>query len=284
MKIAILSMDIEDWYHLDYFSKNGCDKSYTMLDGINEYCNLLSQHDIKSSFFTLGELSEQLKSTLRELHKAGHEVGSHGWDHKKPMKMSLPQFSNDIIKSKKNLQEIIGSKVSGYRAPCFSMDRPRLDIVKASGFEYDSSRITFSDHPLYGQIDLDGFETVYENIFRCHDFFEFQVSTQNFLNKNIPVSGGGYVRIFPWLIMKRLISKYLDNSELYVFYIHPFEFSTKAAPSVPGSSIANKLRFTQGLSTVPNKFNSLINLLKVKGFKFSTFTSLREELINAKKL
>jgi hypothetical protein len=160
------------------------------------------------------------------------------------------------------------------------LDRLRLDIVKESGFDYDSSRIAFGDHPLYGKINVDGYETVSNNIFKSQDFFEFQVSTQKIMGKNIPVSGGGYVRIFPWLIMKKLISQYIKNNEIYVFYIHPFEFSTMATPSVPNSSLLNDLRFTTGRSSVPKKLNNLINLLKQNGFKFSTFSSLRSELLN----
>ena len=47
-------MDIEDWYHLDYFDKSKCKRDYSMLDGINRYCELLDEHNIPSSFFVLG--------------------------------------------------------------------------------------------------------------------------------------------------------------------------------------------------------------------------------------
>ena len=51
MKYAILTMDIEDWYHLDYFNKFDCDKSYSLLDGINKYCEILGNHKILSNIF-----------------------------------------------------------------------------------------------------------------------------------------------------------------------------------------------------------------------------------------
>ena len=52
-KLAVFSMDIEDWYHLDYFDIRGCDTNYRMLDGIDVYREVLSSYDIKSTFFTL---------------------------------------------------------------------------------------------------------------------------------------------------------------------------------------------------------------------------------------
>ena len=41
MKSAIFTMDIEDWYHLDYFNSNQCDRKYSMLDGIDVYREIL---------------------------------------------------------------------------------------------------------------------------------------------------------------------------------------------------------------------------------------------------
>ncbi len=276
-------MDIEDWYHLDYFDKTQCDKNYSMLDGINVYRELLSINEIKSSFFILGELAKPLKTIIRELSQEKHDIGSHGWDHLRPLKMTLPQFSNDLLKSKNIIENIIGTQVEGYRAPCFSMNRSRLDLVKKTGFKYDSSRIAFKGHPIYGQINIDGYEVISNNIFKDEDFFEFQISTQKILGKNIPVSGGGYLRLFPWLFMGRLIDYYLTYNELFVFYIHPFEFSTKPPPPFPASTIGyNKTRFSLGRSTVQRKFAELISLLKSKGFRFTTFSALRNELLEKK--
>ena len=278
MKKAILSMDIEDWYHLDYFDKNECDKKYSMLDGLDVYADILTKNKIKSSFFVLGELSYSIKRTLLKLSNDEHDIGSHGWNHSKPLEMSIPSFTEDIKKSKSELENLLSKKVEGYRAPCFSLDRERLDIVQNEGYMYDSSRIEFSEHPLYGKIDLKGFETISKNIFKKDFFYEFQVSTQNVFGKNIPVSGGGYVRIFPWLFMKKLIGKYLDENELYVFYIHPFEFSEKENPSHLPSSMVNKCRFSLGRSSVENKFQNLLDLLKRNNFEFTTFSDLRSDL------
>ena len=62
---AVLSMDIEDWYHLDYFREKNVNMSYSMLDGVNNYLSILESHDIKTTFFTLGEIANSLKSDLR---------------------------------------------------------------------------------------------------------------------------------------------------------------------------------------------------------------------------
>lgn len=274
-------MDIEDWYHLDYLKdiQINNDLNFSMLDGLNNYSNILKKNNIRSSFFVLGELATSLKNVLRKLCENKHDIGSHGWDHKRPLTLSAVDFEKDIIKSKKEIEDIIGKEVFGYRAPCFSLDDKKLDLVKKNGYKFDSSKIDFGNHPLYGNLDMGSYKKLSNNIYKKDDFFEFQVSTHPIFGKNIPVSGGGYVRIFPWLIMKKMISKYLGNNEIYVFYIHPFEFSKKESPNFKNISFANKSRFNLGRSSVELKFNKLINLLKQNNFEFTTFSELRNQLI-----
>ena len=41
-KYAVLSMDIEDWYHLDYIKETTkSDRQYSMLDGFDNFQNIL---------------------------------------------------------------------------------------------------------------------------------------------------------------------------------------------------------------------------------------------------
>ena len=281
MKYAVLSLDIEDWYHLDYFPKKKSDREYSMLDGLDVYREILASHNILSSYFVLGEIAQPLKTTLRQLSDQGNDIGSHGLGHDRPLTMETGAFKFEARSCKENLEDILGKPVVGYRAPCFSLDRKRLDILIDAGFKLDSSRIKFSNHPLYGDLSLDGFQKKSQAIYSSGDFFEFEVSTLPIFDKQIPVSGGGYLRIFPWGVMGRLIKKYLKNNTFFTLYIHPFELSSRANPEFPnGTNLKNKIRFSLGRSTVVKKLNSLIALLRENGFQFTTFSSLREKMIH----
>ena len=280
MKTVVLSMDIEDWYHLDYFDSSQCNKNYSLLDGVNIYCEILQKHKIPSSFFVLGEIAKSISSTLNKIVSSGNDIGSHSWNHTRPMTISTTEFYHDIEKSKKDLENIIGSEIEGFRAPCFSIDRARLNQVKKAGFSYDSSRIDFSTHPLYETINMKGYELLMSNIYKLDDFFEFQLSTNSVYGKNIPISGGGYLRLLPWFVTKKLIDSYLNKSKLYTLYIHPFELSSRPNPSFPKETrLHNRLRFGKGRSTVAEKLSRLIYLLKQHGYRFTTFSLLRKELL-----
>ena len=279
-KTAVLSMDVEEWYHLDYIRELSNSPNYSMMDGLHRYIDLLDRFKLTSSFFVLGEIAYDLRKTLNLINDKGHDIGSHGWDHKRPLNMSLKDFKHDIVKSKNMLENIIGKEIIGYRAPCFSLDRKRLNIIYESGYKYDSSRIDFGLHPLYGKINMDGFENYSKNIYMKDNFFEFEVSTTKFINKNIPISGGGYLRILPWFFTNSLLQNYLSNNELYVFYIHPFEFSKKKSPSLNNISIFNQYRFSRGRLSVYNKMVNLIDLLNDNSFHFTNFADLRKTILN----
>lgn len=283
MKYAVLSMDIEDWYHLDYFQGRNCDRQASMLDGLDEYVAILNESKVKSSFFVVGELIAPLSDTLGRLINQGHDLGLHTHRHVRPMLQSVAEFRHDLQQAIRIYQAVFSQAPEGFRAPCFSLDRERLDIVAQSGFHYDSSRIDFSDHPLYETLDLTGFDHVYPMVYRREQFFEFEVSTLPVMGKRIPVSGGGYIRIFPWFLMRRLILSYLRRNNIYVMYIHPFELSLCRTPPLPdGTGALTKLRFLHGRHSVANKLRKLISMLASCGFEIVTFSELRKRMVASK--
>ncbi|MEI6635010.1 MAG: polysaccharide deacetylase family protein [Planctomycetota bacterium] len=274
-RYAVLSMDVEDWFHLDYFSGLSPDRSSSMLDGLDVYLSLLERHSIRTTFFVLSELAEHLDGTLRAMAAAGHEIASHGVAHKRPLKMTVDEFADDLRQSKATLENVVQRPVEGFRAPCFSMDRTRLQEVRKAGYTYDSSRIDFTAHPLYGSLDVSDFETVSSGHSAQLGFHEFEVSTLPVLGKRLPVSGGGYLRIAPWAFMRPLIQSYVNRSPLYVLYIHPFELSQCPLPAAAAKlSYPQRLRFGLGRAGVARKLDRLVRLLKKEEFSFVTFHDL----------
>ena len=166
-------MDLEDWYHLDYFKNYSSDRSYSMLDGVEKFCEILQNFNIPSNFFIVGEIAKQKRRLLDTINIEDNDIASHGWDHKRPIMLNISKFTDDLKRSKHTLEDILGRPVEGYRAPCFSIDRQRLEKVKEVGYLFDSSRISFDDHPLYQTINIDGFDKVANSIYKLDNFFEF---------------------------------------------------------------------------------------------------------------
>ncbi|KPE49839.1 polysaccharide deacetylase family protein [Chryseobacterium indologenes] len=274
-KFAVLSMDVEDWYHLDYFNKDECNQNQSTLDGLDIYLDLLDRYNIKTTFFIVGELVEKLKDGIKIIEERGHEICLHSYAHVRPLQLNLEEFKNDTLAGIKSFKEFTNIDVKGYRAPCFSLDRERLEILRELGFVFDSSKIKFDAHDLYGRIDLNGFQSPNPNIYKQGNFYEFEASTVEILGKNLPVSGGGYLRIFPWMLTKALLKKYFKTNKHYFFYIHPFEFSRNYNIEVPeNTDFKTKIRFNKGRKTVENKMHKLIKLLKENNYEFVTFNQI----------
>ena len=273
-KYAVLSLDVEDWYHLDYFSNVDTNKDYSMLDGLNNYLEIVDDHDIKSTLFTLSSLAPIVKNELIYAIQNNHEVASHGVGHKRPLTISKNEFIEDATKSKQDLEDIVGLEINGYRAPCFSLNNELIEELIKIGYKYDSSSINFSRHPLYGGIDLERFNKKIDNVYQLESLIEFELPTIRLFGNNIPISGGGYLRIFPWLVMNKLINNFIQNNQTYFLYIHPFELSNKKTPKVDSAGMLKNFRFKYGQTHTNQKLNKLICLLKSNDYEFVTFNSL----------
>ena len=274
-KIALLSMDVEEWYHLDYITQRESDLS--MMDGLDCFLELAGKHKVPTTLFTLTELLKQVKDKLVLAAQSGHEISLHGTEHKRPLQMSLDEFENDCLEGVKAIKEEIGIVPAGYRASCFSLDRDRLDILKDKiGMQYDSSRINFDSHPLYGSIDMSGFEKKSECLYASAKFSEFEMPTVDILGKKLPISGGGYLRIFPWWFLSFLIKRYVRKHDLFSIYIHPFEMSSETPPKVAELDNKTNFRFKYNIKSVPYKMEKLIKLLKSEGYEFMTYKKAHE--------
>lgn len=274
-KYAVLSMDVEDWYHLDYFKKEECDQSQSTLDGLDIYLDILDRYDIRTTFFIVGELVEVLKDKIKLIQQKGHEICLHSYAHQRPLQLSPEDFRKDTLKGINTFKEYTDIEVTGYRAPCFSLDRERLEVLRDLGFNFDSSKIKFDAHDLYGRMDLNGFEEFNSVVYKQGNFYEFEASTVEVFGKSLPVSGGGYLRIFPWALTKMLLKKYFKTNQHYFFYIHPFEFSKNYNIRIPeNTDFKTKIRFNQGRKSVENKMHKLIKLLKENNYEFVTFNQI----------
>lgn len=281
-KYAVLGMDVEDWFHLDYFNKEECDTSQSTMDGLTLYLDLLKQYEIKTTFFVVGELVSKYKDELNLILEHGHEIALHSYSHIRPLNLSISEFREDTQKGMAVLKDVLNVDPQGYRAPCFSLDRERLDILKNEfNLIYDSSKIKFDSHDLYGRIELNDFDSLAEDIYKKDLFLEFEASTVEIFGKSLPVSGGGYLRIFPWFLTKTLLKKYMKTNGNYFFYIHPFEFSKNYNITVPeNTDFKTKLRFNTGRRSVEKKMHKLIKLLKQNDYEFVTFRDLYSGKIN----
>ncbi|SFC87077.1 polysaccharide deacetylase family protein [Butyrivibrio sp. YAB3001] len=273
-KYAVISMDVEDWYHT-YFPEKQVDRSQSLLDGLDVALDILKEKDIKGSFFVVGEIAEKLSEKLRTMDNNGHEIGCHNWEHLRPVTMPVDKFKEQLVKSKKTIEEVLGHNIEGYRAPSLGIDTERHKVVQEL-FGYDSSYVKPQKSHKYGTIKLDGFTELAPCIYKKGNFTEFEVSTQRIGNINL-LLGGGYIRMLPWPFIKWMTRQYLASGRPYVIYMHPIDLSSKAIPRVEGESLDRYLRTHIGRKSMVKRFKAVISMLEEQGYEFVTFEELRNK-------
>ncbi|HID71081.1 MAG TPA: DUF3473 domain-containing protein [Desulfobacterales bacterium] len=264
-KTILLTFDVEDWFQVENFKNN---IPYSTWDARElrvekntiELLDLLesTSGSIKATFFVLGWIAERCPDLVREIHKRGHEVASHGFAHHLCYKQTSEELGHDLVKSKKLLEDIIGAEVAGYRAPSFSINDSAIKIIRNVGFLYDSSYNSYEGHGRYGSLTLSDTAKPDHPIYALSpDFFEIPVSNLRFGGKIIPWGGGGYFRLLPTMLHQAGVRQVLKEKNCYTFYMHPWEIDP-GQPKVREAASFFKFRHYVNIRKAKDKFGNFL--------------------------
>ena len=283
-KMAVFTMDLENFTDTGCIMDSDLKIDQDMLDGLDEYVSILDKYNIKATFFAMCEAAQAVQGKMKRYISNGHDLALHGYDHTAPIKLDCDEFRYRIATAKKWLEELFGVEVKGYRAPFFSLDNERLDVLSELGFKYDSSRFDLPNRVHAAEIDVSRFNKITDNVFRRGDFFEFGMPCHQWLGLRIPVSGGGYARISDWTFFLSMLRQYLAHSDYYVFYLHPFELSKMKMPQTPNLKSHDQYYLRAGVKSYHRKIESIIKLLQKLGYEFVTFDELANRLQKGEKV
>ncbi|BBO88600.1 DUF3473 domain-containing protein [Desulfosarcina ovata] len=224
---------------------------------------------VRATFFILGWIARKCPELVREIHKRGHEVASHGVDHHLCNTQSVSDLRTDLNDSKKLLEDIIGDEVCGYRAPSFSVNDSILKIIQDAGYHYDSSYNSFDRHGRYGKLNINAFKQsgiAYQVSDHFHEIpvsnLDFDLKIQNLRlniqNFSLPWGGGGYFRLIPYVVFKKGVQRILNKKNAYSFYLHPWEIDP-GQPRVKAAPASFKFRHYINLASTYKKLRRMLN-------------------------
>lgn len=186
----------------------------------------LESAGVSATFFIVGEVARQNPDLIRAIHRAGHELGSHSWDHKRLHVMSPETLREDVRRTKDTLEQLTGEPVMGYRAPTFSIVRQTawaVDVLAEMGFVYDSSIFPVR-HDRYGVPEAP--RVPFQVRGAGATILELPPATLNCLGFNLPVGGGGYFRFLPTFLLQNALAQMGADvpTRITTLYFHPWEF------------------------------------------------------------
>ncbi len=229
--------------------------------------NALEERGIKATMFVLGWVAERNKPLVKRIVEAGHELASHGYGHELITAQDSSAFREDIRRSKAILEDIGGQPVLGYRAPTFSITKETewaLPILVEEGYRYDSSIVPIV-HDYYG---IPGAQsTIHTLNTNSGPIIEVPPSTCKLAGFTLPIAGGGYFRLFPYPILKKLLRRVEGQGQPLVMYLHPWELDP-GQPRMRGSFLS-QFRHYLNLDKVHGRLTQLL-----KDFPFGPIQAL----------
>ena len=232
-QVNALTVDVEDYFQVNafapYISRESWDSFPLRVDtNTRRILDLFDEHGVKATFFVLGWVAKRLPQLAREIQQRGHEIACHGYHHELIYAIGPDRFREDIRAAKQLLEEQTGSRISGYRAPSYSITRQSLwalRILVEEGFTYDSS-IFPVHHDTYGIPGAERFPHTLQT--EAGSLREFPLTTMplrcGWWKAHLPIAGGGYLRLLPVaLIRKGMAAINAKEKQPVVLYFHPWE-------------------------------------------------------------
>ncbi len=256
-----MTVDVEDYFQVAAFesviSRSTWDKIPCRVErNVDTILALFEERGITATFFTLGWIAERYPMMVKRIAAAGHEVASHGYGHERIVKQSPCVFRNDVRKSKRILEDLVGKRIRGYRAPSYSIATKTLwahDVLSDEGYEYSSSVVPIK-HDLYGIPTASRFP--YKTA--SDQLLEIPISTVKVFGKTLNCGGGGWFRLFPYSFTRNSLTRINEiEHQPSVFYFHPWEIDF-LQPRVQQASFRSKFRHYINLSRTMPRLRRLL--------------------------
>jgi len=267
-----MTVDVEDYFQVSAFRHviryDEWGKMESRVErNTRKVLDLLAEFNVQGTFFILGWIAVRFPALVRSIQAAGHELGCHSYAHRLVYEMTPEEFHADTRRALQVIEDAAGVPIRAYRAPSFSIT-PRsvwaLEILLDLGFTLDSS--VFPVHH-----DLYGFPDVPRQPFRIQmnagSLIEFPPPTFGFGPWNLPVTGGGYLRLLPMAYQTRILRCMEKRNEFAQLYFHPWELDPEQ-PRIDGSW-RSRFRHRIGLHRTEERLRRLLAM-----FRFNKLSSV----------
>lgn len=254
----ILTFDIEDWYNCDFISGNFDWSHYEVriYQGVDRILEELEKRGLKGTFFCLGWIADHHPDVIRAIHRQGHHIGCHSYQHELSFRFDEKSFREDTLKAKHLIEDVTGEEVNAFRAPGFSITKHNtwaLRCLAEMGFRYDCSMFPaphdYGGMPSYGdgipkRIDVGDGRWIKE----------FPINIHTVGGKHLVFSGGGFFRLFPYW----LINRWAKECSYMMTYFHPRDFDT-GQPVIKTLPLKRRFKSYVGIKGAFAKFQRLLD-------------------------
>lgn len=223
--IGVMSVDVEEWFHAHrlHVPENEWGTLPSRMErSVEQLLSLFTETRTTATFFVLGWVARRNPDVVRRIHRAGHEIASHGFGHRVIAGQTREEFRADLRRSKALIEDVIGEGVHGYRAPGYSVTKATwwaLAEIRDAGYRYDSSVYPVrAPHGRYGVsgVPFHPFEAL-------PGLREYPLPAVSLWGLQLPAVTGGYLRIWPMPVHRLALRQYRRRGWPVVMNVHPWE-------------------------------------------------------------
>ena len=267
---CIFTVDVEDWFHILDIPSTPPMSAWDSLPSRVEknffkLLEIFSEHDVHVTCFFLGWVAEKFPHLVKEAESRGHEVASHGYAHRLVYEQTREEFLRDARRSKDTIEEIVGHSILGYRSSGFSVTEETpwfFDALIEAGFQYDSS--VFPAPRQHG--GLNGARLAPYLVRTSKGVLtEFPITVAKVAGRPVCFFGGGYLRIFPYSLIKHMARRIRREGRPVIFYVHPREVDPHH-PRLP-MGLVRSFKSYVNVATTERKIHRLVSELPITTFR-----------------
>ncbi len=110
-------------------------------EGTFRLLELFAREKIPATFFTTGDVAERYPSIIKQIVDLGHELGCHGYSHRRFDQMDFSLAAEEIKRSTALLRKF--ATVISFRAPNLEFPPACLSLLEKEGYQLDSSEAKY---------------------------------------------------------------------------------------------------------------------------------------------
>jgi len=276
----VISVDVEDYFHVEAFAdvveRDRWGTYASRVEGnTRRLLELFAAQQVQATFFLMGWVAERFPSLTREIAAAGHELACHSYWHRLIYTLTPDEFREDTRRAKDVIEQTVGQPIHGYRAPTYSIVADSLwalAILAELAFTYDSSIFPIH-HDRYGIPAAP--RAPFRVLTSCGPLVEYPITTFRLRHHNLPVGGGGYLRLLPQWYTELGVRRVHREGLPVIAYVHPWEIDPEQ-PRLPGR-LSSRLRHYTNLSKTYGRLNTMLQEGNFTSFRNSGLAERAED-------
>lgn len=228
---VLLGIDFEDWDQLmaRRYANPGWDRPSRALERQTAVLlDLLDELRARATFFVLGMSGRHHPDLLTEVAARGHELASHGYDHRPIAVHTAATLADDLARGREVVESAGAPPPQGYRAPGFSLGREQtwaLPVIRAAGFRYESS---LYDSPLVrGRLRPAAASPYRHTLGEGGALWAVPLAVAPVGPTRVPVAGSTYWRVLPPPALRSLLRRQWASAPVCPLYFHPYDFDPR---------------------------------------------------------